>query len=160
MGGISEDKVASLQLQRIRFARAPPETFEISSDHRVPANAKNSFDTSLKPIIRVDNVYRTNTHGLSAFKAGTAMILVDAKHVIVNHYRIPSLWKEYGQFGFSDPAANVTDATLQKEIPMLEAAIASRFNIQASAVRGFLKNLTLLRPPDVATAAAQHKMVA
>ena len=156
--GVSEDTVAALMMPRVRFARARPEALEISSMKRVSLNDKNSYDTSMKPIIRVDNVYRTSIHLITEYKRNTKMINVDPKNAIINHYRIPSLWREYEKYDFNDPHANVTDATLQKEIPLLEAAIATRYNMEVSSVQGFLKKLATRRPPNITTAAAQHKM--
>ena len=151
--GISEDKVASLQVPSVRFARARPETLEISSDHRVPG-----IDGPPKQIINVDKVYRTSIHSLTSFKDGSETVKVDPKHAVIYHYRIPGRSVAYEQFDFNDPQANTTDDTLQKDMPALEAAIATRFNMQVSSVKGFLKKLAQRYPPDADTAAATHNV--
>lgn len=151
--GVSEDKVASLELARVRFARARPETFEISSDHRVP-----SFDERPKQVINVENVYRTSIHWLTCSKNGTEMIHVDSKLAIINHYRMPeAMWKvDYEHFNFQDRYATMKDEGLSKETPLLETALAKRFNIQTADVKDFLKNLAQRHPPAADIAAAHH----
>eukprot|EP00435_Cladocopium_sp_Y103_P039709 s1870_g10.t1 len=153
--GVSEDKVASLELARVRFARARPETFEISSDHRVP-----TLDERPKQVINVDNVYRTSIHWLTCSKNGTEMIHVDSKLAMINHYRIPeAMWTvDYEHFNFQDPYATMADEGLRKEMPLLETALAKRFNIQTSDVKDFLKNLARRHPPATNVAAAHHNM--
>ena len=156
--GILEDNVASLEIKRVRFARARPDSFEISSDHRLP-----TFDRAPKQIVHVDNVYRTSFHWLTEFKAGTAMIKVDPELAVIHHYRAATGYSfktnvDYDQYNFSDLNANMKDEGLKKEVPLLEAAIAKRFKIQVADVKVFLKNLAFRRPPDGITAAAQHKI--
>eukprot|EP00435_Cladocopium_sp_Y103_P006745 s1526_g2.t1 len=150
--GVLEDKVASLQIPRVRFARARPGFFEISSDHRVSAI---DFEWP-KLVIKVDNVYRTSLHMLKEFKAGTAEIKVDPKLAILQHYRLPGLEAAYESFDFNDPLANVTDETLLKDTPLLEAALAKRFKL--TDVKKFLTKLAQRRPPDSDEAAANHQM--
>ena len=151
--GVSEDKVASLELARVRFARARPETYEISSDHRVP-----SLDERPKQVINVENVYRTSIHWLTCSKNGTDMIHVDSKLAIINHYRIPEQMRtgDYYHFNFQDPYATMKDEGLSKEMPLLETALAKRFNIQTADVKDFLKNLAQRHPPATDIAAAHH----
>ena len=149
--------MAALELRRFRFARARPEAFEISSDRREISNRLPEY-MQWKQIINVKNVYQTSVHFVTESKANTKNITVDPKHAKINHYRIPSNEISYDKFNFDDPGAKLTDAALLKEIPLLEAAIATRFKIQASAVQSFLKNLAFRRPPNVTMAAAQHKM--
>eukprot|EP00435_Cladocopium_sp_Y103_P060983 s1362_g22.t1 len=142
--GVLEDKVASLQVNRVRFARAHPETFEISSDHRVP-----TLDPWRKTIINVDNVYRTWAHWAMQSKPGTAKIEVDPKLAIIHHYRWP--WEnfhvELAKYDFLDAAANVTDTTLITDMPLLQTALAKRFNISTENVQSFLTELAQRRPP-------------
>ena len=151
--GVSEDKVASLELARVRFARARPGTFEISSDHRVP-----TIDERPKQIINVENVYRTSIHWLTCSKNGTEMIHVDSKLAIINHYRIPeAMWTEdYEHFNFQDPYATMKDEGLSTETLRLETALAKRFNIQTADVKDFLNNLAQRHPPATDIAAAHH----
>ncbi|CAL1148206.1 unnamed protein product [Cladocopium goreaui] len=52
----------------------------------------------------------------------------------------------------------MTDETLQKNMPLLEAAIAKRPKMQTSAVKGFLKNLAQRQPPDTGSAAKPKEM--
>ena len=83
---------------------------------------------------------------------------VDPKLASIHHYRIPGRYLDYEPLDFNDPVANMTDETLQKNMPLLEAAIAKRPKMQASAVKGFLKNLAQRQPPDTGSAAAAHKI--
>eukprot|EP00435_Cladocopium_sp_Y103_P043515 s3226_g12.t1 len=145
--GVSEDKVASLELRRVRFARARPDFFEISSDHREPTIGF-AWSTWPKQILYVENVYRTSIHKLKQFKAGTATIRVDTKLAVVQHYRLPHKWANYENSDFNDPEANMTDDTLVKDIPMLKAAIAKRFNLPTENVQSFLTKLAQRRPPE------------
>ena len=49
-----EEKIAGLEVPSVRFARARPDTFEISSHHWVPSQG------APKQFINIDNDYRTS----------------------------------------------------------------------------------------------------
>eukprot|EP00435_Cladocopium_sp_Y103_P057025 s1486_g19.t1 len=151
--GVLEDEVASLQVGSVRFARARPETTEISSNHREP---NTGFP---KQIVNVENVYRTSIHWLTQYKNGTGMIKVDPKFAVIHHYRIPGRIMDYDNYeanDFRDPGANTIDETLTKETSMLEAALAKRFDIPMSDIKSFLMKLSQRRPPEQLNAAASH----
>ena len=80
--GILADKVATLEVRRLRFARARPGFFEISSAHHVP-----SFEKLPKQVINVDNIYRAGVHKIKDYKADTVKIKADPKLVFIHHYR-------------------------------------------------------------------------
>ena len=63
LGKKLEDKIAGLEVPSVRFARARPDTFEISSHHWVPSQG------APKQFINIDNDYRTSIDSLTQFKA-------------------------------------------------------------------------------------------
>eukprot|EP00435_Cladocopium_sp_Y103_P028851 s3994_g7.t1 len=150
--GVLEDKVASLELSRIRFARARPESLEISSDQREPA-----CDPWPKQVIMVDKVYESNPHWLTNFKAGTETIKVDRKFAVLQHYRIPSRTVTYDKFDFNDPTASVKDEILHPDLSLLEEAVSKRFNV--TDVKSFLTKLAQRRPANADDIAAAHPEV-
>lgn len=67
---------------------------------------------------------------------------VDPKLASIHQYRIPGRYLDYEHLDFNDPVANMTDETLQKNMPLLEAAIAKRPKMQTSAVKSYIAVLS------------------
>ena len=139
--GNSSEKVHSLGVHKIRFARSRPDQLELESVFR--ETSIHNRERGPKQIIRVDLAYRLAIHAVTIWEEATQNLKVDPKMILIHHYRIPDVLRvDYWDFDFVDKDATVRDDVLLADVPALQIAIQTRFGLETPKhVKLFLREL-------------------